>query len=156
MHEKPSSPTFRSHTWQRFFDLPGEDDGEEDSGDDDSSPPADWGDAWLGAEVGEDEADKEAEVDKNEEEEGIGMGRLGTVLIDSEKDEAVEEEGMADGRGEAGTAGKEEAGAGRTIGVVSIGAAAAAGDETGEEEAAGGAAADSDDWANAAVRALVD
>lgn len=106
----------------------------------------------------EEEEGREAEVDRKEED-GIGMGWLGTVLMESEKGEAVEGGTAAvDGSGEAGTAGKMSAGADTTTGVEVNGAAAIGEEEEAAEVEAvdGVAGGDSDDCARAAVSALVD
>ena len=83
--------------------------------------------------------------------EGMGMGWLGTVLIDSEKEEAVEvDDAIAEGSGEAGTAGRA------ATGVLATTGAESEADGGGRTEMDGLADDDSDDWASAAVSALVD
>ena len=160
LHEKPSKPTFRSHTWQRLRLLPGEEpreEGEDDSGEEDSSAPAEWGDddtARDGAEAGDD-TEAEAEADSREEADGMAMGALGAVLMEREKAEA----GLAEGKGEAGTAGSAATGA-RTRseveagGTVGVGVAGAGVDEA-EGATDEAAEAEREDCASAAVRALV-
>ena len=98
--------------------------------------------------MGEGEEDAEAEMDRKEAEVGIGMGWLGAVLIESEKEGGA----VAEGSGEAGMAGRESAGAGTTTGAEFNDVE----DGRRGECTEGVAGADSEDWASAAVRALVD
>ena len=96
-----------------------------------------------GADTGEEEAKDEAGVDRFDEAGmGIGMGWLSAVLMEREKGEVTGFDApIATGSDDSGTADE--------------GSPESEGEEEWEEAMVGGVDGDSDDWASAAVRALV-